>query len=97
MQDERAGAHSVWAAAILGALRPSNKPACLDEGQQEDEEDEREGVSSKSVQPKFMTIREAILSLEDVAAFIENKGCTSEATQVRQIRDLAACTQLLRR
>ena len=45
---------------------------------------------------KITTIREAILSLEDVAAFIEDKGCTSEATQVCRIRDLAAaCTQLL--
>ena len=29
-------------------------------------------------------------SLEDVAAFIKDKGCTSEATHVCHIRDLAA-------
>ena len=58
--------------------------------QQEDEEDEGESVSSMSVQPMFTTISKAMQSLEDVATFIENKGCTSEVTQVCHMRDLAA-------
>ena len=90
MQDERACTHSLWWATILGAQRTWNKLARLDEGQQEDEQDEGEGFCSTSVQPKLMTIREAILSLENVAAFIEDKECTSEATQVCHITDLAA-------
>ena len=61
MQDEHTCPHSMGRFVILGALRSRNKAACLDEGQQEDEEDE--GVSIKSVQPKLTTIREAMQSL----------------------------------
>ena len=55
------------------SLRPS---ACLDQGQEEDEEDEGKGFTSKSVQPKLTTFRETMQSL-DVAASLDNKGCTS--------------------
>ena len=51
-----------------------NNVACLDEGQQEDEENEAEGVSSKSVQPKLTTTSNAMQSLENVAAFIETSN-----------------------
>ena len=90
MQDDHTCPHSMGRFAILGALRSRNKAACLDEGQQEDEEDDGEGVSSKSVQPKLTTTRETLQSLEDVVAFIENRGCTSDTAQVWYFRDLAA-------
>ena len=67
-------------------MNSRNKVTCLDEGQQEDE---GEGVSSKSVQPQLMTVSNAMQSL-DFAALIENKRCTSEATQACHIKNLAA-------
>ena len=66
------------------------KAACLDEGQQEDEEDEEESVCSTFEQPKLTAISKFMQSLENVAAIIENKRCTSESTQVCHIRDMAA-------
>ena len=42
------------------------------------------------VQPRITTISKAMKSLVNVSAFMENKGCTSEATQVCHIKDLAA-------
>ena len=67
-----------------------SKAACLDEGQQEDEEDEGVGASSKFMQPKLTTISKAVHSLENVAGFIENKECTFETSQVCHFRDLEA-------
>ena len=81
-----------WNADFLAEVGTRDKAACLDEGQQEDEEDEEdeeEGVSTKSPQPKLTTFRVAMQSL-DVAAFLDNKGCTYEATQVCYTRDLVA-------
>ena len=42
------------------------------------------------MQPKLTTTSKAMESLENVAAFIENRECTFEATQVCHFRDLAA-------
>ena len=48
----------------------------------------RVSLAIKSVQSKLVTIKEAMPSIEDFS-FKENKGCTSEATQVCHVRDLA--------
>ena len=77
------------------SVNSRNRVACLDECRQEDEENEGKSVSNKSVQSKLTTISNAMQSLEDVATFIENKGFTSEATQVCHIRDLAAALKLI--
>ena len=75
MQDECASTHSVWTSIIrLHAL--------IDESQQEDEEDEGEGISSKFVQLKLTAISKAMQSLENVAALIQNNEYTFKATQV---------------
>ena len=42
------------------SVNSHSKAACLDEGQQEDDEKEGEGVCSKPVQPKLMTISKAV-------------------------------------
>ena len=77
-----------WNAHFLAEVGRRDKAACLDEDQQEDEENEEEGVTSKSVQPKLTIFRKAMQSLDDVAAFLDSKGCTSEATQVCHMKDV---------
>ena len=56
MQEERAIAHLLY-------VNSRNKAASLDECLQKDKEDEGEGLSSKSVQPKLTTINKAMQSL----------------------------------
>ena len=79
-----------WMTDFLDEIVPRDKGEWLDKDQEEDEEDEEEDVSSKSVQPKLATFKEVIQSLEDVSAFSDHRGYTSEATQVSHITDMVA-------
>ena len=71
--------------ALIAEVGPRDKAACLEEDQQEDE---GEGVSSKSVQPKLTTFWKSMQSLDDVAAFLDSKGCTPESIQICHTRDV---------
>lgn len=85
-----------WEADFLAEIGPSKKKKDSDEsqGQEEDEEEEGEDGEGDSfcapVLPKLTTFREAMQSLDDVAAFLDYKGYTSEATEVSRVTNMVA-------
>ena len=85
--------NDTWMTDFLAEIGPWNKVKHIDEEEQqeeEDEEDEGEDVSIRPVQLKLTTFSEAIQGLEAVAAILDFKGYTSEATQVSHITDVVA-------
>ena len=83
----------IWMTDFLAEIGLRNKVEHICECQQlekGDKEDEGKDVFFGPVQAKLTTFREAILSLEAIAVFLNYKGYTSEATHVSHIMDVVA-------
>ena len=77
-----------WETEFLAQIGPRQKSECTSASEMEEQEEEDEddtGEDATLPQPKLQSYIEALQSLDDVAAFLDHKGFTSEATEITRI------------